>query len=134
MTHTKRMIGILVAVVSACALCLVLGACSGGANSQPTLPGKWTMCEVTQGGETITIEDADADLKAQMEATYFDIKDDGSIEISDMGMIMSGEWEETSPGEAKTTIDGVTITMKLEGDKLVATSDSGGAIITMKKA
>lgn len=134
MAKSKKLIGILIALVSALALCAVLGACSGGESKQATFPGKWIMTEVSMGGETITYEDADADMKKAMEDTYFDLKEDGTAEISDMGMTATTKWEAKSDTEATITENDVTITMKLEGDKMIVTSDSADNIITMRKA
>ena len=135
MANSKKLIGILIALVSAFALCAVLGACSGGSGAnKATFPGKWVMTEVSMGGETITYEDADADMKKAMEDTYFDLKEDGTAEISDMGMTATTKREAKSDTEATITENDVTITMKLEGDKMIVTSDSADNIITMRKA
>ena len=135
MAISKRMLGILIAAVSACALCLVLGACSNApASKEASFVGKWTMCEVSQGGQSITYEAADAEMKEQMDKTYFDIKNDGTIEVSDMGSVESGTWEASSATEAKASAGDVNLTMKIEGDKLVATSDASETVVTLRKA
>ena len=54
--------------------------------------------------------------------------------ISDMGMTATTKWEAKSDTEATITENDVTITMKLEGDKMIVTSDPADNIITMRKA
>ena len=133
MTVKKGAVGIAVAVACAAALCLVLGACSGG-GSQVTFSGKWTACEVTSGGTTITYEDADEDMKSRMDDTWFEFSDDGTVKISDTGSIHEGTWKATSTTEATAEAEGIEFNLKIENDKITVTGSASDTVVKLRQA
>ena len=145
---SKRVIKLLVAVACAMVFCFALGACAGsgasggsqgggnqgGGGEAATFSGKWVACEVTDDGETVTYEQGDAELKTKMDNTWFDFKDDGTVQVSDgyPDATETTTWEATSPTTATIAFDDSALMLTIQGDRMTVATPKGTTVV-MKK-
>ena len=115
----KKLIALLLSAV------LVLGLCAcGGASGSEDITGRYDMVSITQDGVTIDVAEYLASLDIEAEA-YLELKANGFAVLCfgdtldlvyEDGMI----WPEGEPeGKVPFTIDGKTLTMEQNGEKMV---------------
>ena len=115
--------GIIAVLCCVFALCASLVACGGGTDPKAAWVGTYDLIEMNDNG-TITSQDDLEMLKALGVEVNAELNSDGTAAISMMGEKLEGTWEVSSASAGKITIEGQTIDMTLNGDKLVMSQNN----------
>lgn len=124
--------GIIAILCCVFALSMALVGCGGGgADPKQAFIGTWELVEMNDNG-TVTSQSDLEQLKALGITITAEFNENGSASINMMGEKMEGTWEATGANAGKITIDGQSVDMKIDGDKLSMSQNN--QTLTFQKA
>ena len=127
-----KKVGIIAVLCCVFALSMALVGCGGSASDpKQAFIGTWELIEMNDNGTITSQEDLELLKSLGIEVTA-ELNEDGTASINMMGEAMTGTWEASSATAGKITIEGQSVDMTLDGDKLSMSQNN--QTLTFQKA